>query len=156
MQKIYYAGAKNAVLLSALVILISATRVLLFLLPLQLVVQILRRGAACGRRNTTTVSSRRRRRFSWAVRAVGKRLLPERPCLTQALVLQSLLRWYGDNSSELCIGVDKDESGGLIAHAWVEYDGKILIGGASSRKKFQELSSVERKLSKSKAKTNNS
>lgn len=155
MQKIYHAGAKNAVLLSALVTLISATRVLLFLLPLQLVVQILRRGAACGRRNIT-VSSRRRRRFSWAVRAVGKRLLPERPCLTQALVLQSLLRWYGDNSSELCIGVDKDGSGGLIAHAWVEYNGKILIGGASPRKKFQELLSVERKLSKSKAKPNNS
>jgi hypothetical protein len=35
--------------------------------------------------------------------------------------------------AQLCIGVAKDEAGRLKAHAWVDFEGKVIIGkvGAS-------------------------
>lgn len=48
-------------------------------------------------------------------------------CLTRALTAQTLLARSGI-SSRLQIGVRKDDGGLLEAHAWVEQDGRILIG----------------------------
>ena len=53
--------------------------------------------------------------------------VPYATCLTQALATQLLLKRVGQNS-ELKIGVDKDENERLIAHAWIEVEGKIVIG----------------------------
>jgi hypothetical protein len=63
--------------------------------------------------------------LAWAVSAVSP-VVPHATCLTQALALQVLLRRHGQ-SGELRIGVDK-QGERVRAHAWVERDGKILIG----------------------------
>ena len=87
-----------------------------------------------------------RHRAKWAAHAVGQRLLPKRPCLTQALVLQYMLLRRGDDQAELHIGVAKGEAGELLAHAWIERNGRVLIGGASSPWKYRRLADVGDKL----------
>ena len=50
-------------------------------------------------------------------------------CLVQALALQVLLEREGFPAS-LCIGVARGQRGQLEGHAWVESQGRILIGGS--------------------------
>lgn len=69
-----------------------------------------------------------RDRVSWAV-TTAERFIPGRKtCLVQALAVQFVLarRSFPAN---LRLGVVKDESKGLRAHAWVESDGVVVIGG---------------------------
>jgi hypothetical protein len=80
-------------------------------------------------------------RTLWAVRATGRRLLPERPCLTQALVGRFLLAQHGLDAS-IQIGVTKEESD-LKAHAWLEHEGTIILGGAQSRDKYQPFPALD-------------
>lgn len=85
-------------------------------------------------------------RAAWAARVVGRRLLPERPCLTQALVLQYLLLRRADTSPQLHIGVAKQEGEDLQAHAWVERNGRVLIGGTASPNKYERLDDLDPKI----------
>lgn len=64
-------------------------------------------------------------RIVWAVRAVARRM-PGTTCLNSALALQSLLS-ANAHGSDLHIGVTREE-GVFVAHAWVEKDGRVLIG----------------------------
>lgn len=86
-----------------------------------------------------------RERAAWAANAAGYRLLPKRPCLTQALVLQYILLRSGDESARLHIGVTKTE-GELQAHAWVERNGKVLIGGPESPHNYEPFGDLDAKI----------
>lgn len=61
-----------------------------------------------------------------SVRACS-RYVPYATCLTQALATHTLLQIKGQRS-QLKIGVKKDENEKFAAHAWVEVDGRIIIG----------------------------
>ena len=67
----------------------------------------------------------------WAVDRVGLALLGQNSCLAMALAGQILLGRRGIQS-RLRIGVKKTEDGSLLAHAWLEGEHGILLGGASS------------------------
>lgn len=56
------------------------------------------------------------------------RYVPAATCLTKALVTMVLLRRAGHEAS-LRIGVTRLQFGSLEAHAWVESNGKVVIGG---------------------------
>ena len=64
------------------------------------------------------------------------RLVPCASCLTQALALQHVLSSCGEASS-LVLGVDSDptksKSRSFQAHAWIEWRGRVLIGGPIER-----------------------
>lgn len=64
-------------------------------------------------------------RIVWAGRAAARRM-PFATCLSSALALQRLLARNG-HDSELHIGV-AGSGGDFTAHAWLERDGRILIG----------------------------
>lgn len=70
--------------------------------------------------------------------AIGRaaRLIPQASCLTQALALQSVLSSCGEICS-LVLGVDKSSKPGakinFEAHAWIEWQGRVLIGGHIER-----------------------
>jgi len=49
-------------------------------------------------------------------------------CLPQALAARFLLKRRGFDAV-LCIGVKKRDDGSLQAHAWVEYEGQVVVGG---------------------------
>lgn len=115
----------RALLLSAggLVFLI---RVALWVLPYRVVRQWLIRHRET-KRPTYDCS-----RIAWAVSAVS-RYVPRATCLTQALAAEDLLHTYGYEPS-LNIGVAKNHSRGLEAHAWVEVQGRIILGDAGSER----------------------
>jgi hypothetical protein len=68
-------------------------------------------------------------RMGWAVAAVANRL-PGTTCLPRALALNMMLR-RGGFPSELQIGVVRDDSAPLRAHAWVAFLGRP-IGGSGA------------------------
>ena len=63
----------------------------------------------------------------WSVAAIS-RYVPKATCLAQALATQFLLQQAGHHA-RLHIGVTEAEGGGIKAHAWVESQGRVLIGG---------------------------
>ena len=63
----------------------------------------------------------------WSV-AVVSPYVPKTTCLAQALTAQFLLQRAG-HQARLHIGVNYGIGGRLEAHAWVESQGRILIGG---------------------------
>ena len=73
------------------------------------------------------VTYRRIRRVTWAVSRLS-RYVPKATCLTQALTTQLLLYREG-YPSRIQIGVGKGDNDKFQAHAWVEYEGWIVIGG---------------------------
>jgi len=71
--------------------------------------------------------------------------VPAASCLTQALAMLVLLDWFG-HSSELRIGVAKNGADRLKAHAWVECEGKIVIGRRMDLSRFTVLPSFRRQV----------
>ena len=63
-----------------------------------------------------------------AVETAGRHMPGEKTCLTQALAAQTLLVRQG-HPALLHIGAAKGEEGQLQAHAWVESEGRVVIGG---------------------------
>jgi hypothetical protein len=66
-------------------------------------------------------------RVAWAVE-VASRYVPMATCLTKALAMQVLLGQLGCPSS-LRLGVARSAEGQFTAHAWVECDGRVVMGG---------------------------
>ena len=68
-------------------------------------------------------------RIVWAV-SVASRFVPRASCLTQALAAKRLLNAAGISSQvHLACGVDKDGVSG--AHAWLECEGNVVLGGTA-------------------------
>ena len=65
---------------------------------------------------------------SWAVEVASRHTPGVKTCLNQALAAQVLLARRG-HPAVLRIGVAKGKEAHLRAHAWVESEGKIVIGG---------------------------
>jgi len=123
--------------------LVVIIRIALAVFPVRTVTGSLRR-AARWLRSAHPASAAYERRVVWAVSAVARRLLPERPCLTQALAVQFLLARRGYRPT-LHIGVSK-EGETLAAHAWVERDGQVLIGGRASRLRYRAFPGLDEKM----------
>lgn len=64
-------------------------------------------------------------------------------CLLRAMSLHYILQ-RGGYSSELHIGVNRPEEGGLAAHAWVENEGIVLIGDLADLPRFTQLRQNQR------------
>lgn len=63
--------------------------------------------------------------------------VPYASCLTQALATRKLLQMKGQHS-QLKIGVKKDNEN-FAAHAWIEIDGRIIIGKHSQHQSYLVL-----------------
>jgi len=66
-------------------------------------------------------------RIGWAVQVAGRRVPFGHNCLAQALTACLLLRRHGHGAA-LRVGVARDAHARFTAHAWVENDGKVLVG----------------------------
>ncbi|WP_427162467.1 lasso peptide biosynthesis B2 protein [Aliinostoc sp. HNIBRCY26] len=80
----------------------------------------------------------------WAV-DVSTNFIPGAKCLARALTCQVLMNQRGD-APELRIGVTKDEEGKLKAHAWLEHQGKVIIGSLSNLSSYTPLPTLPRSL----------
>jgi len=89
--------------------------------------------------DASDLSAEDERRILWAAQAATRRLLPERPCLTQALTAHVLLARRGASSTTLQIGVRRRPDGTLDAHAWLDREGTVVIGGNASPSTYSML-----------------
>ncbi len=69
-----------------------------------------------------------------------KFFVPRATCLSRALTAKVLVAQSG-HQIELCIGVAKNQSNQLEAHAWLEKDGVVVMNNLEGLSNFIKLSS---------------
>ena len=99
------------------------------LLPFQKVYQLL--GKLAHPKRVASVQTGQVEKISDWVGKLGRYFLGEDSCFPQSLTAQLLFSRSGLNP-DLRLGVAKGEKGALRAHAWVELDGIIVVGGPVS------------------------
>lgn len=130
----------NRLLLFEAVCLLSAVKLGLGLLPFRVLKRLTAKLANPSRLDTSQRVSIQD--IVWAVEAATWHLPGRAKCLARALTTQVLMGRHG-YPSELRIGVAKDDAGRLEAHAWLEHDGELVIGGMRGLSKFVPLPSLE-------------
>jgi hypothetical protein len=132
-------GADRRLLMKA-ALLVWAFRMALWLLPFRIVRQFMTRfarEAVASGEGSVPVD-----RVVWAV-TVASRYAPAATCLTQALATKLLLARCGHQAT-VRIGVARHGGGELQAHAWVESNGRVVIGGLeSSLKDYTPLAAAD-------------
>ena len=83
----------------------------------------------------STTQAKTAAEVAWALKAWGRRAGLLRQCLAQAIAAQWMLRRRGLGST-LYLGVRKNSSATLDAHAWLRFGSRILVGG-ETRSGFQ-------------------
>ena len=129
--------ASECWLLARACVLVAVVRVCLWLLPFRRVQRISE--GLMSRASSRTATSTER--VAWAVRT-SSRYIPKASCLTQAMATQVMLSRRGI-PHQLRIGVAKSEEGKLEAHAWVESDGCVVIGGLPDLARYTPLTASQ-------------
>ena len=110
-------------------VVVAHVRVTLWLLPSRISLRLVR-GLAEPHASRLSIARPAAAHVTGAIEAVS-RCIPQATCLTQAVAAQLLLRRYG-YASRLCLGVTRSAQGAFSAHAWIEHEGRIVLGGAQS------------------------
>ena len=113
-------------LLVTAALLLAAIRLGLTLLPYRQLRKLVDRLARVASRRQPAPSASAER-IAWAVTRAS-RSVPAATCLTQALAARVLLERRGHPAS-VRIGIGRAEGAPLLAHAWVECEGRIVLGG---------------------------
>jgi len=133
--------AEHGLLIKA-VFTVAVIRVGLWVLPFRtlrrILAEVTRQNARLEAADLTSVD-----RIVWTVE-VASRYVPRATCLTQALACQALLARQSC-PSQLTIGVAKNQQGKLEAHAWLESQGRIVIGGSQDVSRFTLLTPLDGK-----------
>ena len=80
---------------------------------------------------------------AWAVK-LASRYIPHASCLTQSLTARVMLNWCGIEN-KVYIGVKLGASSpagdkaGFAAHAWIEHDGRTLIGMVDEMARYSPI-----------------
>ena len=115
----------------------AGIRLGLSLLPYRKLRRLVDRMALTGTQAAPPVSPER---IAQAVTRAS-RAVPGATCLTQALAAQVLLERRG-HPTRVRVGIGRTEGARLLAHAWVECDGRIVLGGADLTR-FTPLSALD-------------
>lgn len=120
----------DGIVLAQSAFLLLFVRIALVMFPFRTILNLTDRAAASSavRRRVP----RQDERVLWAVAKASRYVPGAGHCLTQALVAKTLLG-HQDRTVDVRIGVAKDERGRLIAHAWLEADGKPIFGVTDSQ-----------------------
>jgi hypothetical protein len=76
-------------------------------------------------------------RVTWAVRSAAYHLPMSVLCLPQALAAKYLLRNAATIELHIGVALTADES--FVAHAWVEWQGKIVIGESTDGRVYKPI-----------------
>jgi len=122
-------------------LLLEAIKLGMQLLPFRALRRLLDRvaGTFAGWRDTSCPSVNK---IAWVIETASRHTPGAKSCLNQALAAQVMLT-RGGYPSQLHIGVAKGEQGQFKAHAWVESEGRVVIGG-SQLGGFTPLTVLER------------
>ncbi len=123
LRKFLRLPAGDRALLMRTALMLGVARLALWFLPFGLARRLLTPASSI---KPTTDAGLSPERIAWAI-AHAHRVIPRANCLPQALAAESLLTRSG-HPVELRIGVIKTKRGGLEAHAWVESEGRLVVG----------------------------
>jgi hypothetical protein len=115
-------------LLCKTVVLLAAIRLSLSVFPFPVVRPLIDRSSQ--RSDRLTDNPPPAEQLAWATTVAGRIVPGGGHCLSQALTLRTLLGRRG-YSSEICFGVCEVTDASFGAHAWVEHEGAVLIGGGN-------------------------
>lgn len=115
-------SAKQTILAAAIAVVL--VRAGLWVLPFPALLKVLEYLGKPGRIGVHRASSASE--VADAVTAIARRV-PVATCLTRALSLNMLLLRRGE-PNDIKIGIARDGAKALKSHAWVEQDGRVLIG----------------------------
>lgn len=120
-------GTEQRLLLKA-TLLLATIRLGLWLLSFETLRRLLAgfSNTPGGRLRDTDPSSLRE--VTWAVETAARCIPGAATCLTLALTAQVLLMRRG-HGAVIHIGIAKGDEERFLAHAWVESEGKVVIGG---------------------------
>lgn len=141
LRKFFLLSFDDRRLLMRSVVLLTVIKLGLRLLPFRTMRRLLAKATRTGERTGADPSLVEK--VVWAVEAVHSHIPVLKNCLSEALAAQVLLARQG-HISTLRIGVARSESGELRAHAWIEVDGRVIMGGARSPSCFVALPSLEK------------
>lgn len=79
----------------------------------------------------------------WAVNLSSRYMPGQVKCLARALTTQVLMK-QSNYTAELRIGVAKGESGKLEAHAWIEHQGRVVIGYLQDLSRYTPMPSLDK------------
>jgi hypothetical protein len=131
LRRFYQLAPLDRRLLIQALFLVVAIRLALWLLPFPTIRRLVTRFARPCTPRPFNKGDQDSSKLAWAVKTVS-RYVPAAACLTQALAAQVLLGRRGF-PSRLHIGVAKGAEQQFMAHAWVECQGKVVIGAIKSR-----------------------
>jgi hypothetical protein len=117
-------SAERELLIKAL-LLEGAMRTGLWLLPFPILQKLVLRLAAKPAEDRAKMVSADD--LAWAI-TTASRFVPKATCLTQAMAAKILFGIHGYESL-LKIGVARGEDGRMRAHAWLESQGRAVVGG---------------------------
>lgn len=110
--------------------MVACVRILLWILPFKRLVWVVDRTALRSARvapvplgEDTMVT------IAWGI-TTAARYVPRATCLAQALAAQWVFAWFG-HPTQLRIGVAKGNGKPLLAHAWLESEGRVVVGRES-------------------------
>ncbi len=122
-------------------LVLASIRLGLYLLPFHVLMKVI--GKVCeSKLQPVALSPNSVEHMVWAVESISRHLPGQPKCLARALTTKVLLHQQG-YGSKLQIGVAKSDNGSLNAHAWIEYDGRIIIGNLRDLSRFIPFPSVE-------------
>ena len=120
-------------------VLLGVVRISLHLLPFSCVRRVLSWASRCSPRLSANPLSVER--IVWTVDAASRFVPGARHCLTQALVAQIFLLRRGYPAVVRFGVLPESKESGFIAHAWVESNGSIVIGGNALNVRYTRLTS---------------
>ncbi|MGG6296557.1 lasso peptide biosynthesis B2 protein [Leptolyngbya sp. AN02str] len=140
LYKLFNLSWKERALLLETLFLIAGFKLALWALPFRFVQQFAARPAQSHARSSTE-GSLVFKQVLQAVEMVTWHIPGRARCLVRALTTQVLLSRRG-YKTDLRIGVSKDAQGNVEAHAWLEYNGQLVIGGVSGFHRYTPLSTL--------------
>ncbi len=135
-------GPEQQQLLLQAFLLVTISRLVLRLFPFPEAQRIVK---AAGEWLTPRAGSHRESpaQVQWAIMAVTGTRLGGGSCLAQALAGQQMLACRG-YEGVVRIGVAKTDDGGMLAHAWVECDGAVIVGGTRAElSRYKRLADLD-------------
>lgn len=141
LRNFFQMSNRARVLLSAAFILLTGVRLGLLLLPFCNLFKLIT-NISEGFLHNIAANKVSLGQIIWAVNVVTRYTPGGAKCLTRAFTTQILMNWCG-YKPELRIGVAKSETGIFEAHAWIEYQGQVVIGYLQDLPRFVPLPSLE-------------
>jgi len=122
-------------------LLLASIRIGLHLLSFKVLMRMIRKACQTDFQSVVAAPSPVEN-IAQAVDGISRYMPGKTKCLARALTAKVLLHQQG-YVPKLQIGVAKSDHGSLEAHAWIEYEGQIVIGNLRDLSRFIPLPSVE-------------